>query len=395
MKKGSIYVLCRRRSSSVMTSASSTVSSSSGFGSEDLTCHSPGMESETSDYQRSTPSPRDSSTKNIQDCVKDLGFGDELNDDDDPKFSKLNEECRFSVMAAIADKRRSVEDRLALIRDPKIMRSRVAVEVERLSEAKIARLTKPETSRSALVEELLAPVIVSPKSKKHRRGKKRRKSGGASEDDLGSWFAKRSFVKPKKISSSPQEDQQQLIRPAVFTVANEEEDEGFLKESSKRLNEEVNPFVPPTSKNSPYLFGFSDDFECVPPEDLPSDDEDDEDAFKEPEQEVKTAPIEVDDEPTIDILRRSSASAAEQQPPTKLRFPNLRPGGADNSLIACKWQNCQMKFTSYGKLSDHLKVRIKHMRWTDTEPSTAVFFSIPSMAPNSVVEKSVDSQLKN
>ena len=39
----------------------------------------------------------------------------------------------------------------------------------------------------------------------------------------------------------------------------------------------------------------------------------------------------------------------------KIRFPAIQ---GPNNMIECKWSNCQMSFTTYGRLSDHLKVRI-------------------------------------
>jgi hypothetical protein len=36
-----------------------------------------------------------------------------------------------------------------------------------------------------------------------------------------------------------------------------------------------------------------------------------------------------------------------------IRFP---PVQGSNNLIPCKWRDCNMSFTAYGKLSDHLKV---------------------------------------
>ena len=62
------------------------------------------------------------------------------------------------------------------------------------------------------------------------------------------------------------------------------------------------------------------------------------------------------------ILRReeSSASTASSESavtPNKLRFPASSEG--PSNLIACKWEGCQMAFKTYGRLSDHLKVRMK------------------------------------
>ena len=140
-----------------------TSTSSGFFGSDDLNRHSPGIESETSDYQRSTPSPTTSNSNNPSMMLrinteheKDLGFEEDFGNinrnllllkkvksnkksSNNKKriISKVDEECRFSVLAAIASKRRSVEDRLALIRDPKIMRSRAIVKVEKLSQGTI------------------------------------------------------------------------------------------------------------------------------------------------------------------------------------------------------------------------------------------------------------------
>ena len=38
----------------------------------------------------------------------------------------------------------------------------------------------------------------------------------------------------------------------------------------------------------------------------------------------------------------------------KIRFPAAQ---GPNNMIECKWLDCEMSFTTYGRLSDHLKVR--------------------------------------
>ena len=50
----------------------------------------------------------------------------------------------------------------------------------------------------------------------------------------------------------------------------------------------------------------------------------------------------------------ASVKNREVDPKQKIRFPAVQ---GPTNMIECKWLDCQMSFTTYGRLSDHLKVR--------------------------------------
>lgn len=359
---------------------------------------------------------------------RDLGLGDEIKDDEaeDPGLASMQEkclepvtpspvvrsfkqrdevteadkECKFSLMAAIANTNLSMADRLALIRDPKLMRSRVQVRLEKVTAAP------------------------GPSSRMLKRALKRKRSEC---ENHSTWFAKRSVVVRSIHSTtttsssshpSPTLKANGLIRPAVLNVSPSKTNQDLGKFSSANtstlissqpLNSNVtNPFLPPAK--STFLFGFSE-FEAVPPEErLVISEEDDEDEDEDDDLVIQTdvedsttdtppslpppppppasppQPLEPQQQQKLvaeavanaeDVLLHPDKAVASttanaspvvtELPATKLRFP--APKIPTTNLIECKWQGCQMKFTTYGKLSDHLKVR-------------AEFLSFPPLSPN-------------
>ncbi len=349
-----------------------------------------------------------------------------------------DEVCRFFVMSAISNSQTHLRDRLTLIRDPKIMRSRVRVALERLP---VKDLTTPSMVVS-VSEDLFSRVNVSP------RRRKKSSTDCSRVGNISSWFARKSKVVPSPAKRAKPASKSltmgNIIRPAVLTVNRSsscharlfpgcQDSAATAKEAAPRPQEaedvKNNPFLPPVTKSS-YLFGFNDDFECVPPGELvitdeDEDDEDEEDAAAastskaasvaasvvpataaaapdeasnpttikygsnaESDEKPSAIPalkVEMDSESnvkednansanssslvvplprseqgdlTVDMTSSSIKTAKESSvDQTKLRFPNVK--GSAN-LIECKWKDCQMKFTTYGKLSDHLKVGKHH-----------------------------------
>ena len=341
---------------------------------------------------------------------KDLGFGD----DDLPSLSvskpetlrtsaeigktsrqlfndltSVQEECKFSLMAAVSSPKLSLSERLALIRDPKIMRSQVQVVLERLP------LVDDVTTVS---EKLLNQVRVTPEKVLNSLKRKRDPNDGNS--DIGEcWFAKRSFTSQNMKSDSIENGKKQLIRPSKFSSPEKDLNTSeplrggkftLTDDSTSSLTSPHNPFLPPLK--SSYLFGFNDDFECVPAEELIVSEEDedhnvddhnvDDDAEDSPliidedsiqnENDAKiveyASPITQQQSSNNDMLKitndvteiESNKQMEIMKPPNlienqfkKIRFPATE---RRKNMIECKWKNCQMTFTTHGKLSDHLKV---------------------------------------
>ena len=168
-----------------------------------------------------------------------------------------------------------------------------------------------------------------------------------------------------------------------------------------------------SSSSSGYLFGGGDDFEQVPDDEIIIDDDDDDDLDDDEDEdddddvevigvlenkgrkkegfeaEVDLAPPilspvhikQEDSSSSAAVQESSSSSSCPPPPPTstpppptipilmrfkkeepkeqqQIRFP-LQPGNRGCSMIECKWTDCQMSFTTHGKLSDHLRVREK------------------------------------
>ena len=63
---------------------------------------------------------------------------------------------------------------------------------------------------------------------------------------------------------------------------------------------------------------------------------------------------QIDDIKIQDVNKNDHKSITKDSS-QKIRFPATQ---GPNNMIECKWSNCQMSFTTYGRLSDHLKVRI-------------------------------------
>ena len=191
-------------------------------------------------------------------------------------------------------------------------------------------------------------------------------------------------TKTAKLGIQQKTASQTLIRPAVLNVkATAEELTSLSKPTllSTHINKPKpnNPFLPPAKTS--FLFGNSDDFETADfnddeavleiDEDTPDElddksptEEDRKSEFLFQNKVVKpsTPPvspkkIEVSISSEHSALPILSDKSIKKEPPTntQLRFPTVQ--GSTN-LIECKWKGCDGRFTTYGRLSDHLKVSL-------------------------------------
>ena len=240
----------------------------------------------------------------------------------------------------------------------------------------------------------------------------RKRRGSGQGDSGGGWFAKRAKTENRGSNLDVYFGNPKLIRPPILNV--KAKDESGAKHAASP------PFLPqpPASKTSSYLFGGSgddDEFERVPDDEvIVTDDTEDDDEEEEEETEEEDDDIEVievkkrkkegfeataalspadikreedrrdggilveDAEvikeslavvpkpavpaagtaavpSTIPLLMRLKKEATALSDPAKIRFPAPASSGNRN-MIECKWTDCQMSFTTYGKLSDHLRV---------------------------------------
>ncbi|TRY73957.1 hypothetical protein TCAL_11348 [Tigriopus californicus] len=424
------------------------------------------VESETSDYQRSTPSPREhppfheESTNRLKRENPDLGFGDEIKEDANPSVSlrnhftisaksfynstkpeavlksmqkiksnkcltvdlyplplissstkkKKKKKKKFkylddddstqkrvpssSVLDTLKNNRVKVSKHFKLTQDPKIMYQQAQV--------KIKRLPVSANTIMSVSADLLSRVSVSPK--KCRKVE--------SELRANDWFSELTkppkhahihSIKPTLPSSKnvfPSPERSLLIRPAVLNVIattptkTDPEDDSMcgnrfssppqksLSSSLRDTSNLVNPFLP--LQKSSYLFGGTDDFEQN--EEVIEYDEEETDDFSDPDVESNTPLTKVEeyDRPTdalhspkdLKVIKSHSTldldhlfglgdtSTPVKQGDTstistnagttapKIRFPAVQ---GPKNMIECKWNSCQKKFTTYGKLSDHLK----------------------------------------
>ena len=345
--------------------------------------------SSTSDYQRSTPSPRDDNNEDafsssssghgsdaeqkvgLKTC-DDLGYGDEIRDEQPAECGGISAESFYSKPKT--KKRKAASDldpKMALLQEVKV---------------KLERLPLKEAMDG------FSRIKVSPPRK--RRG------SGQREDANGGWFAKRAKTDKGGSNLDLYFGNPKLIRPPILNVKAKDND----PEAKSR------PFLPqpppPPSKGSSYLFGGSgddDEFERVPDDEvIVTDDTDTEDDTEEDDDievievkkkegfeasaaispadikreddrkddvvEIEEAPVVVEKPAlpavpehvptsTIPLLMRlkKEATTAAATDPAKIRFPAPASSGNRN-MIECKWTDCQMSFTTYGKLSDHLRV---------------------------------------
>ena len=298
----------------------------------------------------------------------DLGYGDEIKEE---PAAGISAESFYSKPAA-AKKRPKNDPKI----DPKIM---LLQEVK----VKLERLPLKEAMDG------FSRIKVSPPRK--RKSEEKGDSGGG-------WFAKRSKAdKGGGANLDVYFGNPRLIRPPILNV------------NSKVAAKSSGPFLPqpPTSG---YLFG-GDEFERVSPVVTDSEEEvtdsdtdtdievievkkkEEKDGFEAAaavspiikiEDEISAAdPVIVDPviqkdpvilkptpevpppvkEPTvlpepfsgtIPLLMRMKKETLEKADPAKIRFP--APSSGNRSMIECKWTDCQMSFTTHGKLSDHLRV---------------------------------------
>ncbi len=286
----------------------------------------------TSDYQRSTPSPRDqqeeedsSNGKNPTSPEADLGLGEDIKEEEEeeeedskPPFlsfapssfyakrtlpfprtdrevpspvvvhplpdsaalSRVDERCRHAVMAAVADPRTGLRDRLVLIRDARIMRSRprVALGRARLRAREVlaadpeAVLDSDEASR-----DLFRGVSVggsrSPRAWRQSPHCSPTKSPTTKLGNIGGGLIRPAVLRVESSSSSPESS------PKISS-----------SKSSNSFSSSINPFRPPPLKSS-FLFGGDGDFECVEPGDLVIASEEDEEEEEEEMEEEEEVPL--------------------------------------------------------------------------------------------------------
>eukprot|EP00095_Tigriopus_kingsejongensis_P003431 maker-scaffold110_size354795-snap-gene-1.5 protein:Tk03431 transcript:maker-scaffold110_size354795-snap-gene-1.5-mRNA-1 annotation:"hypothetical protein L798_08557" len=384
---------------------------SDGSGSERGRLPSPGVssngdlempESETSDYQRSTPSPRENpfleqtsaipsvkkELQQVEDHPKDLGFGDEIIKEEPsdsiqpfpshhftistksfyncpskpvvggcfPKKIKSNKCLTVDLYKlplisndAVATKKKKKKKRLKmsptvldtlknnkvkvskhfkLTQDPKIMYQQPQV--------KIKRLPVSTNMIMSVSEDLLSRVSVSPKKKKHRKRKLE------SAEDAPEWFA---TVGPKKAKVAGHSEflaDRVLIRPPILNVTPTKEE----PPEEPEVPEEVSDLPEPVASRftSPASKSLSSNTSSEPTEE-------EEDETKAVIKTLKGSPIG-DLDFLFGLKDDGSKCSASNGVATKIRFPAVQ---GPKNMIECKWNSCQKKFTTYGKLSDHLK----------------------------------------
>ena len=318
-------------------------------------------------------------------CLKtsdDLGYGDEIKDEPvtgisaESFYSKPNAKkrpkCSVIAIATATD----LDPKITLLQEVKV---------------KLERLPLKEAMDG------FSRIKVSPP---------RKRRGSGLRDGNGGWFAKRARKDKTGSNLDLYFGNPKLIRPPILNV-----------ESKAADSAAAQPFLPqPSKRSSSYLFGGGDDddeFERVPDDEVIVTDTDDEEEEEETEDDddievievkkqqsekegfeasaaisptdikreddrkdeirvIKEAPaiiqkpvpdaVEPVADATIPLLMRLKKEAnAASTDPAKIRFPAPASSGNRN-MIECKWTDCQMSFTTYGKLSDHLRVSQKeHM----------------------------------
>lgn len=249
-----------------------------------------------------------------------------------------------------------------IIQDPKIMLQQVKVKIEKLPAKQITSNMIVSVS-----EDLSKRVMVSPK----------RKGEAASTDG---WFAssKRSRTGSESPPTTPAKTTpppSSLIRPAILNVQSPSSKGVQQKFSSNpKVNSKNNPFLPPI-KSSSYLFAGLEDFEQAEEiideeEEVISEEEEDPqinliEDNKDGYEDLAPSLSQVDESIVKEIEKEEEKEQKDVQkkeeekkddfkapPQQRIRFPAQEP----KNLIECKWKECQMVFTTFGSLSDHLKV---------------------------------------
>ena len=80
--------------------------------------------------------------------------------------------------------------------------------------------------------------------------------------------------------------------------------------------------------------------------------------MKAPQSPNKPPPISLvnSEHSALPILIKKE-EASNQNDSKQFRFPTIQ---GSNNFIECKWEGCDGNFTTYGRLSDHLKVILMH-----------------------------------
>uniref|UniRef100_A0A0K2TEY5 Putative LOC100569581 [Acyrthosiphon pisum] n=1 Tax=Lepeophtheirus salmonis TaxID=72036 RepID=A0A0K2TEY5_LEPSM len=367
-----------------------------------------GILSETSDYQRSTPSPRDeglyleevaSMAFQVHDEFvdshlqkPDLGF-----EDYSPLFSSWPESPNDRKTIYLHNQKLKVLP--DFVYDPKIMFHRPEVLLSPIKKEEPCE-EKNSICGDGDVGGLLTVKMEDSlhESHQHRHHHHRRKRKKRKRGDFPSAYCK-SFM-------------QNLIKPARFHFFSDSKtQESISSSSSSSTNkfsslpgESHNPFLPICKKSS-FLFGNDEEFDEAPPilqlEDYEIEEEigvilhpenvklrvtdeiapsssDEEKLFQKSIVELqeegmdsnsstlslhsthlftpspkKEEDLEEEEELEGDIEEEESSTSPIPIIPSKIRFPsqNLHKGTID-----CKWEGCKHFFISHGKLSDHLRL---------------------------------------
>lgn len=271
---------------------------------------------------------------------------------------------------------------LSVIQDPKIMLQQVKVKIEKLPAKQITSNIIMSVS-----DDLCKQVNVSPKRRK--RDQTAANASASPSDDIHSWFAKRSKHSPPTTpQKSTPPTPSGLIRPAILNVQSPSSkvQQKFSSNSSNStsISSQNNPFLP-SMKSSSYLFDGLEDFEQA--EEIIEEDEealsgtdaeeespinlveDNKEGYEEQAPSLiqvdKAIVKEIEKEEEKEKKKGEEEKGKEEQKkdedfktPQRIRFPAQEP----KNLIECKWKGCQMVFTTFGSLSDHLKVRRKKTR---------------------------------
>ena len=256
-------------------------------------------------------------------------------------------------------------------------------------------------------------IKVSPPRK--RRGSGQGDAGGGSG---GGWFAKRAKTEKGGSNLDVYFGNPKLIRPPILNVKAKDESGAKHAAASPPFLPQAPPPASKTSSYLFGGSGDDDEFERVPDDevivtdDTEDDDEEEEETEEEEDDDIEVievkkrkkegfeataalSPADIKREEdrkdlvegaevikeslavvqkpavpaavpeaavpssTIPLLMRlkkeATAAAASSSDPAKIRFPAPASSGNRN-MIECKWTDCQMSFTTYGKLSDHLRV---------------------------------------
>eukprot|EP00096_Caligus_rogercresseyi_P000603 TRINITY_DN1106_c0_g1_i4.p1 TRINITY_DN1106_c0_g1~~TRINITY_DN1106_c0_g1_i4.p1 ORF type:complete len:619 (-),score=220.95 TRINITY_DN1106_c0_g1_i4:799-2655(-) len=358
---------CRRSTlsdSSSSSGISDDLSSDSGSKSKGIV-GSGGILSETSDYQRSTPSPRDEGL-----YLEDVSFQvhDEFVDGSLQKSDLGFEDYPLSWLESTTDRKTIYLDNQKLkvlpdfVYDPKIMFQRPEVLLSPIKKEKPQIKEEEEEDQENLTT---YNSIHRETQRHHRKKRKKRKRSGE-------------FLPYAAATSKG------LIKPARLQVDAKEDIPASSKFSSiPSTGEANNPFLPiDDDDKKSFLFGSEEgiypgslddieeevfrgdplnEFQLRVPDEIAPSSSDEERLFQSSIRElqarigVRTEEEEEEEEEEVPKSKceEDLDEASGQIQTHKIRFPsnNLHKGTID-----CKWEDCNHSFISHGKLSDHLRL---------------------------------------